>query len=124
MLWYFINALLFFTAVYISPQQIAVTHGKRVCYAFGFNFILIALRVQYSGVTLERFNPFRRTILLTWALLISQILSTIFLRQSLMYEPTLYLILDLLSFSSLLHMVYNLIKELTQILDINVLTLT
>jgi hypothetical protein len=71
LLWYWINTALFFVAVYFSPQQVAVTHGKRVCYAFGFNFIMIALRVQYSGVTMERFNPFRRTILLTWALLIS-----------------------------------------------------
>jgi hypothetical protein len=41
-----------------------------------------------------------------------------------MDEPTLYLILCLISFASIVHMVYNLIKEITTILDINVLTLT
>lgn len=41
-----------------------------------------------------------------------------------MHEPTLYLILDILAFASLVHMIYNLIKELTTILDINLFTLT
>lgn len=41
-----------------------------------------------------------------------------------MDEPTLYLILDIVSFASIAHMVYYLLKEFCEILDINVLTLT
>lgn len=73
---------------------------------------------------MDRFNPFRRTSLLVWAILISQIFFTVYFGQSIMDEPTLYLILDLISFASICHMVYYLIEELCTILDINVFTLT
>jgi hypothetical protein len=122
--WYMINASIFFAAAWLSPQNIVATHPRRVQYAFGFQFILIALRVQFSGVTLDKFSPFRRTSLLVWSILLSQIFFSVFYGQSLMDEPTLYLILCLISFASIVHMVYYLIKEITTILDINVLTLT
>lgn len=123
-LWFIINATLFISAAWLSPQNIMGSHPRRVQYAFGFQFILLALRVQFSGVTLDRFSPFRRTSLIVWSALLSQIFFSVWLRHSLMDEPTLYLILALASLAAIVHMVYSLIKELTEILGINVLTLT
>lgn len=75
-------------------------------------------------MTLEKLNPFRRTCLLTWSLLIAQIISSVFLGQSIMHEPTLYLIIASYSFISVSHLVYFVTTELSEILDINVFTLT
>jgi hypothetical protein len=41
-----------------------------------------------------------------------------------MDEPTLYLILDVISGASILHLVYYLLQEFCDILQINLLTLT
>jgi hypothetical protein len=80
--------------------------------------------MQFTAVTEDKLNPFRRTNLLTWALLIAQTISAVFLNKSIMHEPTLYLIIDVYSFVSIAHLVYYITVEMTEILDINVLTLT
>ena len=124
LLFYPINVTLFLLACYFSPSNIMSSHPRRVQYSLGFQFVLVCLRMQYSAVTLEKLNPFRRTCLLTWALLIAQIISSVALGQSIMHEPTLYLIIASYSFVSIAHLVYFLVTEMTQILDINVFTLT
>jgi hypothetical protein len=100
------------------------THPRRVMYAFGFQFILMALRIQLSGVTQEKFNPFRRTSILTWAVLISHIIHVKLNGVSFMNEALMYLILDILSFLALAHFIINVQHELKTILGINLLTLT
>lgn len=122
-LWYFINAAIFLLAAYFSPQDIMKTHPRRAMYAFGFQFILLSLRIQLSGVTQERFNPFRRTNLICWALLLSQTIFAIKFGKSLMDEPSMYLFIDVFSFLSLAHFILNVIDELKTILGINLLTL-
>ena len=84
----------------------------------------MTLRVQLSGVTYEKFNPFRRTTLITWAVLISHIFHVIYYGQSFMHEPTLYLALGVLSFFSLGHFIWCVTTELSDILGINILTMT
>ena len=89
------------------------SNPRRVMYAFGFQFILMALRIQLSGVTRERFNPFRRTTIITWAVLISHILHVRAFGDSFMDEALMYILLDILSFGAL-----------KSILGINLLSLT
>jgi len=93
-------------------------------YAFGFQFILMTLRVQLSGVTLDRFNPFRRTSILTWAVLSAHIAHVFLFGTSFMDESLMYLILSIMSFVSLLHFVVSVAGELRSILGINLLTMT
>jgi hypothetical protein len=68
---YFIHAGLFFAVTWYSPSNILATYPRRVCYAFGFNFVMVTHRMQYTHVIMEKFNPFRRTVLFTWGLLIA-----------------------------------------------------
>ena len=100
------------------------TNPRRVMYAFGFQFILMTLRVQLSGVTLEKFNVFRRTSLITWAVLLSHIIHVHLYGVGFMNEALMYLLLDVLSFASLMHFVVNVTWELSTILNINLLTMT
>jgi hypothetical protein len=77
-----------------------------------------------SHVTHDIFNPFRRTTLFSWGLLIANIISVIVYKKSIMDEPLMYLIIDIVTFASLIHFIYNVINELKQILGLNLLTLT
>jgi len=101
------NAAVFLIAAYYSPAHIMETHPRRVMYAFGFQFILMTLRVQLSGVTHDKFNPFRRTTLITWAVLISHIIYVKIYDKAFMCEALMYLCIDILSFISLMHFVVN-----------------
>jgi hypothetical protein len=83
------------------------TNPRRVMYAFGFQFIMMALRIQLSGVTRERFNPYRRTTVITWTVLIAHIVHVKLFGTSLMTESLMYLILDVLSFAALIHFIWN-----------------
>lgn len=76
--WFFISAILFYSAAAISPAKIMETHPNRVLYAFSFIFIMVIHRMQFTHVTLEIFNPFRRSILISWGLLLSVIISVTF----------------------------------------------
>ena len=118
------NAGVFLVAAYYSPENVMNTNPRRVMYAFGFQFILMTLRVQLSGVTHEKFNPFRRTTLLTWAVLISHLVHVYIYGTPFMNEATMYLVIDIMSFASLAHFFINVTTELTTILGINLLTLT
>jgi hypothetical protein len=100
------------------------TNPRRVMYAFGFQFILMALRIQLSGVTREVFNSYRRTSLFTWFVLIAHIISVKTTGHGFMDEPLMYLILDVVSGLSLAHFIWNVQLELKTILGINLLSLT
>jgi len=93
-------------------------------YAFGFQFILMTLRAQLSGVIQERFNPFRKTSLIAWVVLAAQILHVWATGSSLMDEPTMYLGLDLSTGVALVHFIFFAARELMLILEINLLTMT
>ena len=123
-LWYFINAGIFFAAAYFSPSNIMTTHPRRVMYAFGFQFILLTLRVQLSHVIQAKFCPFRRTHMLTWSILLLHLVSVFLFQRSFMDEAIMYLVIDLVSLGSIMHFVVNVIGELSTILDINILTMT
>ncbi|CDW86468.1 cdp-alcohol phosphatidyltransferase family protein [Stylonychia lemnae] len=123
-LWMIIHIIVFFAAAYFSPENISETHTKRVQYAFGFQFILICLRIQYSIVTKEVFNPYRRTTILTWGLLIANTICAIVTGKSIMNEALMYLGLATISFLALIHLVICVIIELKAILGVNLLTLT
>lgn len=100
------------------------THPHRVNYACAFNYVMVTHRMMYTHVTEEKFNPFRRTGLITWALLIGQIVFSVLWNESLMDEPTLYLIIDVISFCSMFHLMYFVTDELKEILNIYVFVIT
>ena len=73
---------------------------------------------------MERYNPFRRTLLFSWALLIAMIASVTLSGQAFMDEPNMYLIICLISGFSMCHLAYFVIDELKEILNINCFIIT
>jgi hypothetical protein len=122
---YLIHLGIFGLAVIYSPSNIMSTHPRRVNCTFAFIFIQTVHRMQYTHVTLERFNPFRRSTLITWALVLAQTVFSIITKgESLFNEPVLYLALSLLTFCSMSHLIYYVIDELKDILNIYVFVIT
>ena len=119
-----IHNAVFFFATYYSQANIMSTHPRRVLYAYSFIYICVTHRMQYTHVTMERFNPFRRTVLLTWGLMLLQTVLTLKTGQGLMDEPTLYLVLAVISFCSMTHLIWYVIDELKEILNINAFIIT
>jgi hypothetical protein len=81
--------------------------------------MLVILRMQYTLVTMEKFNPFRRTILVTWSLLIANIIFVLKFNQSLMDEAFIFRIIIAFSVISMSHMILSLISEMKEILGID-----
>jgi len=57
-------------------------------------------------------------------LLLAQLYFSIVYKESIMDEPTLYLIIDVISFITMVHLIYYVIDELKEILNINVFIIT
>lgn len=123
-IFFLINMVIFMVACYVSPSNILSTHPRRVQWAFALQFIIVTIRMQFTHVTLEKFNPFRRTCLLTWSLLIAQIYFSLANKQSFINEADLYLIICIYSGLSLAHLVYFVIDELKEILNVNCFIIT
>ncbi len=68
---YLVHLSIFGFAVLYSPTNIMSKYPRRVNFAFSFIFIQTVHRMQYTHVTMERFNPFRRSTLITWALVLA-----------------------------------------------------
>ena len=68
-LFYFISLFTFYFAEVYSVNQVWRTHNRAIQLGHGLQFIYISLILQYSHVTMEKVNPFTRTITLTWILL-------------------------------------------------------
>ncbi len=58
----------FALASYYSVGEIWKTHNRAIQLAHGLQFLYVTFIYQYSLVTLERVNPFRRTIVFSWIL--------------------------------------------------------
>jgi len=104
-LFYPLHLAIFTVAAYYSPQNIMSTHPLRVIYAFSFNYAVFIHRMMYTHITQEKFNPFRRTVVLTWGILLAQTFNSIAFGDSLMDEPTLYLILACAGFGAMCHLI-------------------
>jgi hypothetical protein len=92
-------------------------------YSFGFLFVLITLRVMFSGVTFIRFNPIRRTLVLTWIVILTLSLSFTFYDfgyKSSQLKVILYILwaLAVISLSSVTHLIVHVFGELKEILGI------
>lgn len=63
-------------------------------------------------------------MILTWALLLSQLYFSVVYKESIIDEPTLYLIIDIVAFGSFSHLIWYVIDELKEIRNINMFIIT
>ena len=67
-IFYFFNVYTFMMMELYSPTEVWKTHPRTIGICFGFIVIYVVLRMQFSHIIHAQVNPFRRTILLIWAL--------------------------------------------------------
>ena len=68
-LWYPATLILFYIVADTLRDQTSICFP--LMYSFGFSFILITFRCMLSGITKHKFNPLRRTFLVTWCTLLA-----------------------------------------------------
>jgi len=101
--------------------------ARPLMYTFGFLFVLVTLRTMLSGLTKHRFNPFRRTLLVSSSVLLSLIAWVHHFNYGLFDAPTVSPVLwglAALSAGSVLHMAVNVLAEIRDIIGIQILTIT
>lgn len=106
------------------PGSVAATQYTRtMLFAYGGQYIQIMLRMLVSSVVHDVFNPYRRTILLGWALMAMNAAALLTTGAPLVNEGLLFGAVCLLSWGAVFHYVYHVLQEFCSILDIWVFTI-
>ena len=98
-------------------------HSKLVMFAFSGHFLRGCLTAMTAGITEELFMPYRRTTLIGWALMISQMISIGYSGKELFEEAGLLMLIITLSWSSLFHQIHYTLNDFCRILDINIFSI-
>ena len=126
LLWYPVTLLLFLLLADALRDQPRIS--LPLMYAFGFAFVLVTFRCMLSGITKHRFNPLRRTILVTWVTLLAIIIWVKAFEygyldhQARVIAAGLWM-LALGNLLSVMHMYYHVFSELREILGIQMFSI-
>ena len=108
----------------LLPGSVASTvYPKTTMLAYGGQFIQVILRILVSNVIQDIYNPYRRTILLGWALMGLNAISLVATGQPAINEGLLFLAINIISWGAVAHYIYYILQEFCAILDINVFTI-
>jgi len=119
-----VTFLLFFIVADTLRDQPSIS--LPLMYSFGFAFILITFRCMLSGITKHKFNPLRRTLLVTWCTLLAitiwvKVFEFGYLDHQVRVIAGVLWMISLGNLLSAVHMFYNVFSELRQILGIRML---
>ena len=109
---------IFMSYSFIPGSVAATTYTRTMMFAYGGQFIQVMLRLLVSSVVHDIFNPYRRTILIGWALMAINAASLLSTGAPLINEGLLFAAVCLLSWSAVFHYVYYVLQEFCSILDI------
>ena len=101
----------------------ATQYTKTMMLAYGGQFCQVILRMLVSSVIQDLFNPYRRTILIGWALMAINAAHIMTYGSPLVNEGLVFLTVNLLSWGAIAHYVYYTLQEFCKILNINVFTI-
>ena len=107
-------------AIYTSLPQSDATLSctKSVLFAFGGQYLQTVLRLLVSDLTSEIFNPYRRTTLLCWSLMLLNGAFMLAKGYVLINEFYLFNAINLITWLAIAHYVYHVLNELCSILNI------
>ncbi len=124
LLWYPVTFLLFYIVADTLRDQPSIS--LPLMYSFGFVFILITFRCILSGISKHKFNPLRRTLLVTWCTLLAimiwvRVFEFGYLDHQVRVIAGILWMLSLANLVSVVHIFFHVFSELTQILGIRML---
>ena len=105
-----------------SGSKILYTHTHSVIWCFSGQFLQGILRLLVANASGENFNPYRRTTLISWGLMIINIVSFAINGHALINEKWLFLFINFIIWSAVAHYTYYVLNELMVILDIYMFT--
>ena len=107
----------------IENNQVTKLYPKLLMTAYGSHFLQGTLRAMISGVTLEVFNPFRRSNVLMWILMICNGTSLFMNGVPLMDEFLMICLINIVGWGCVFHQVYYTIDDFKRILNIKLFTI-
>lgn len=116
--------LYYFVCVVYSEQRVYFNYPKLVLTSSGMIFLHVTIRMQISELLLTKFNSFRKTALISWAIL----LSNLYFQSDPNYkkyinEAYVHVLIIIIATFDVFHMILNVIDELKKILNINVFSI-
>jgi hypothetical protein len=103
--------------VIISPS-VMQKYPIAMMFAYGSQFLQGTLRALISGVTREKYQPYRRTNTTMWSLMIINAFSIIVLGHVLIDELALVVLMNLIGWGAIAHQVYWTIQDFKRVLGI------
>ena len=121
LLWYPVTFILFYIVADSLRDQPSIS--LPLMYSVGLLFILITFRCMLSGISKHKFNPLRRTLLVTWCTLLSitiwvRVFEFGYIDHQVRVIAGILWMLSLANLFSVVHIFYNVFSELRQILGI------
>lgn len=119
----FVLCAVFIAYIYTPGSVASSVYTKSAMFAFGAHFVQVQLRMLVSSVLADLFNPYRRTILIGWALMAVNALHLLIYGQALINEGLMFLLVSAISCAAIAHFIYHMLHEFCSILDIYVFTI-
>ena len=119
--------MIFIMAIYhvygvFSGSDVLYTHTHSVIWCFSGQFLQGILRMLVANASGSPFNPYRRTTLIAWSLMIINIVSFAVNGQALINEKYMFLFINFIIWSATAHYTYYVLNELMVILNIHMFT--
>ena len=91
----------------------------RACmFAFSSHFLLATVRALIAGVSLEHFQPYRRTTLISWTLILLNVASYLQTGSALIDDFYLVLFMNVVGYGALAHQAVYTISDLKRIIGV------
>jgi hypothetical protein len=107
----------------LSQSGASVNCTKSMLFAFGGQFLQVLLRLLVSDLTSDIFNPYRRTTLLCWSLMLLNGVSMVAKGQPLINEFALFSLINAITWSAIAHYIYHVLNQLCDILNIKIFSI-
>eukprot|EP01016_Furgasonia_blochmanni_P057039 TRINITY_DN983_c0_g1_i20.p1 TRINITY_DN983_c0_g1~~TRINITY_DN983_c0_g1_i20.p1 ORF type:complete len:315 (+),score=41.70 TRINITY_DN983_c0_g1_i20:465-1409(+) len=113
-----------FVGCYLSSAGLIYSHARLWCWFIGINFSRIATELQVAHVTNQKFHGYSPSTMIIFALYVANTLSGFLLGKAILPEYDFLVFLLILSFINYIHLAYNLIRQMTRILNIKCWSIT
>ena len=119
-----INILVYDTYGVLCGSDILHTHTRSIVLCYAGQFLQCVLRMIVANASGENFNPYRRTTLIAWGLMIVNIISFTMKKEALIEEKWLFRGINVMIWSAIAHYAFYVLDELKTILGISIFSVT
>lgn len=101
-----INVAIYNSYGALVGSNVLQTHPRLVIFCFAGQFLQANLRMLIANASGENFNPYRRTTLIAWGLMIVNMASLLINGEALMNEQYMFAFINVIIWSAVAHFVW------------------